>query len=184
METEKPQRKYGSLLQRIGAYVIDHFLAQIVGLLLVGVILRLLLAAGLYGIVGLVFPRIGPPPVDVNALWASYSFFEQLRVLVILIAVPRWAYMTVFHGSRWHATPGKMLFGLKLINVNGSAPGHGTSALRSLCRGLLFAFTFGLSGIVNLFLIAGTSKRQALHDLIVHTEVVRRAPAEMGLASR
>jgi len=158
----------------VGAYVIDHFLATIVGMVAVGVIVRVLMVSGLHEVVAMLFlPRVGPPPVDVTALWASYSFVEQLRVLVVLIAIPRWAYMTVFHGCRWHATPGKMLVGLKLINVDGTAPGYGTSALRSLCRGLLYTCTLGLSGIVNLFLIAKAPKRQALHDLIVHTEVIR-----------
>jgi uncharacterized RDD family membrane protein YckC len=173
LENREPHLERANVGQRVGAYIIDHFLAQIVGTLILALIMRVLMTSGLYGVVALVFPRVGPPPVDVNALWASYSFFEQLRVLAFLIAVPRWTYMTVFQGSRWHATPGKMLLGLKLNNVSGSAPGYGTSALRSLCRGLLYVCTLGLSGVVNIFLIAKTPKRQALHDLIVHTEVVR-----------
>jgi uncharacterized RDD family membrane protein YckC len=165
---------HGSLLLRVLAYVVDHFVASFAGLLVMGVLLRGLISAGLYGTASLIFPNLGPGPVDTVTLWASYSFLDKLRVMTALIALPRWVYMTAFQGSPLQATPGKMLLGLKVVNALGLPVGYKTAALRSLVRGLLFVLTFGLSGIVNLVLIQVRPKRQAIHDLVVGSEVVRR----------
>src|SRR5688572_18761423 len=165
----------GSVSQRVAAYIIDHFLAGILGPLSMILVLRVFMDLGLYAVVGLVFPGTEQgPPFNVPDLWAnSYSLLVQLRVLAVFLLLPRWAYMTLFHGSRWQATPGKMLLGLKVVNRQGSPPGYFTAALRSLIRGVLFTVTVGLSGLVNLYLLSRAPKRQTLHDLIAGTEVVR-----------
>jgi uncharacterized RDD family membrane protein YckC len=173
----KTETPLGSLWERIGAYVIDHILVTILGLLVMGIVVRGSMLLGLYGIASLVFPHLEPGPVDATALWESSSDFERFRVIVTLAVLPRWIYMTVFHGQ-WQATPGKMLLGLRVVNTQGIPIGYKTAALRSFLRGLLYACTIGLSGIVNVILIGATRRRRAIHDLIVGTEVVRgRKPA-------
>ena len=84
--------------------------------------------------------------------------------LVVLIAL---CYFTLFVGMRGQ-TPGKMLFGLKVIRVSGEEVGIGRALLRWVgqCLGLL-PFCLG-------FLMAAFSRRkQALHDKIAGTYVVR-----------
>jgi uncharacterized RDD family membrane protein YckC len=169
----QPLLKYGSQLQRVTAYLIDHILASFVGPLTIGLLCRGLLALGLYSIAALILPGIGADSVNLRAQWESFSFLDKLRVMIVLVALPRWMYMTLFHGSRWHATPGKMILGLRVVDSSGQPIGYKTSALRSLVRGLLFIFSFGLSGLVNVFLIDRSLKKKAIHDRIVGSEVVR-----------
>jgi uncharacterized RDD family membrane protein YckC len=165
--------KYGSLLQRMGAYLIDHVLAFVATFLTVNLIIRGSLALGLYPIAGLILPGVGPGPLDVETLWESYSVLDRLRVMLVIVVLPRWTYMTVFQGSRWQATPGKMLLGLKIIGSDDLPIGYLNSALRSFIRGVFYVCTLGLSGLVNLYLIDRTAKRQAIHDLIVGSQVIR-----------
>ena len=162
----------GDLLERAVAYFIDHFLVGIVGPMTMAIVIRALMSAGLYGIVSLAIPHVEALPMDVILLWRSYSWFERMRVIAAIAMLPRWVYMTLFIGSRWHATPGKMLFRLKVVRTNGQPIGYMTAALRSFSRGLLFAVSLGLSGFVNLILIWRRQKRQALHDLIADSEVI------------
>jgi uncharacterized RDD family membrane protein YckC len=109
-----------------------------------------------------------------RALWATYSVLDKLSFMVTAVAFPRWIYMTLFHASPLQATPGKMWVGLKVVDANGSRIGYGAAALRSLFRGLLFVCTLGLSEVINVFFIAKRKRRQALHDLIVGSEVVHK----------
>jgi uncharacterized RDD family membrane protein YckC len=170
--------KYGTLLQRMCAYFIDHILAFVATLLTVNLIFRGSLALGLYPIAGLILPGVGPGPLDVEALWESYSVLGRLRVMLVIVVLPRWTYMTVFHGSRWQATPGKVLLGLKIADSNGLPIGYLNSALRSFIRGVLYVCTLGLSGLVNLYLIDRSPKGRAIHDRIVGSEVIR---ASLGI---
>jgi uncharacterized RDD family membrane protein YckC len=71
---------------------------------------------------------------------------------------------SAFYVSSWQATPGKRCFSLKVINYSGERISVGTALLRAF---LVFALPIGI------FLIPFTRRKQALHDLIVHTLVVK-----------
>jgi uncharacterized RDD family membrane protein YckC len=81
-------------------------------------------------------------------------------------------YFTIFVGSCGQ-TPGKMLFRLKIIRVDGQEMTYGRALLRSLCW-MLSLLLFGL----GFLMIAFTRQKHALHDMLAGTFVIRlsRAP--------
>lgn len=86
-------------------------------------------------------------------------------LIVALIAL---CYFTLFVGLHGQ-TPGKMLLGLKIIRTTGEEVGYGRALVRWIgqCLGLL---PLG----VGFLMVAFSRRKQALHDKIAGTYVVRR----------
>jgi uncharacterized RDD family membrane protein YckC len=81
-------------------------------------------------------------------------------------------YFTFFVGSCGQS-PGKMLFRLKVVRVDGQEMTYGRALVRSLCW-ILSLLPFGL----GFLMIAWTRHKRALHDMLAGTSVIRlqRAP--------
>lgn len=82
----------------------------------------------------------------------------------------RTVYSAAFHALAG-ATPGKLAFHLKLVALDGAAPGVG----RVLIRALLETVTLATLGIGFGIMMLGGDGR-ALHDLLAGTRVVRKKP--------
>ncbi len=83
----------------------------------------------------------------------------------------RCLYDAAMESSSWQATVGKRLLGLRVIDLEGQRIRFGRALLRHTGKGLS-AFTLGIG-----FAMAGwTRRKQALHDFIVKTRVVVKAP--------
>jgi uncharacterized RDD family membrane protein YckC len=94
-------------------------------------------------------------------------------VLFVLLFALEWLYPVSFELSRWGATPGKRLFGLKVIMENGLPVTPAASLTRNLLRVadfLPFLYGFGLL----CMLLRPDFKR--LGDLAAATLVVHRPP--------
>ncbi|SFC03172.1 Uncharacterized membrane protein YckC, RDD family [Bacillus sp. OV322] len=85
--------------------------------------------------------------------------------LITLIAVT--LYFSFMHSSKWQATLGKKLIGLKVTDLEGKR----ISFWRAFGR----FFAMYLSGIfyIGYIMAAFTEKKQSLHDLIAGTVVVK-----------
>lgn len=96
-------------------------------------------------------------------LFLGISLFCSLGALII-----SWLYYAVFHSSKWQGTLGYKLLGLKVIDLNGQR----ISFWRA--TGRFFAKSF-LSGIllIGYIIAAFTDKKQALHDMIARTIVIK-----------
>jgi uncharacterized RDD family membrane protein YckC len=75
-------------------------------------------------------------------------------------------------------TPGKAALGIRAVREDGQPWTFGTALLREgAVKGLLWtvvgAFTFGLASIVNILWPLWDDKKQALHDKIVSSYVVK-----------
>jgi uncharacterized RDD family membrane protein YckC len=75
-------------------------------------------------------------------------------------------YFTYFIGI-CGKTPGKMVFGLKVIRENGEAPGFGTAFLRWIGY-----FLSSLPLNLGFIWIAFDSKKQGFHDKLAGTVVI------------
>lgn len=84
-------------------------------------------------------------------------------------AIISWLYFTIFESSQWQATPGKKVLGLKVVDPNGHAIGFGRANGRYWAKILS-----GITLLVGYFMAGFTEKKQALHDLIAETYVVKR----------
>lgn len=82
------------------------------------------------------------------------------------------AYFTIFVGSCGQ-TPGKMLFRLKVVRIDGQEMTYGRALIRSLCW-MLSLLLFG----IGFLTIACTGHKRSLHDMLAGTAVIRfqRAP--------
>ena len=77
-------------------------------------------------------------------------------------------YFAIFEASAWQATPGKRIFRLSVTDTRGRRLSFGRALLRNLARQLSGIFFIGY------VMIGFTAKKQALHDLLASTLVLRR----------
>lgn len=78
-------------------------------------------------------------------------------------------YVALFHSSAKQATPGKMLFGIKVTDLDGERIG----LLRATAR-YFAAWLSMLILLLGFVMAAFTTRKQALHDIVAGTLVVRR----------
>lgn len=76
-------------------------------------------------------------------------------------------YHGIFEGTSGGATPGKKLYRLKVVRMDGSAVGIPKSFLR-----ILLKFVSAAIALIGFSMIGFHPKRQGLHDLIVGTIVL------------
>ena len=84
------------------------------------------------------------------------------------MAIPQALWVTYFamcHSSPWQATLGKRFLGLNVVDDNGGRITH----QRAIGRYAGFALTLGLGALAVLF----TKRKQAVHDLLAHTLVIK-----------
>ncbi|HEY6003864.1 MAG TPA: RDD family protein [Anaeromyxobacter sp.] len=143
---------YAGFWLRLVAYVIDAFVLGLVSGF-----------AGSFvgGILGGVVSASGAPPESVAA---AGGLGGGLVAFVL-----GWLYFAVLESSGKQATLGKMAVGLAVTDGEGRPIGFGRATGRYFAK-LLSAFP-----ILIGFLLAGfTSRKQALHDMVAGTLVVRR----------
>jgi len=88
-------------------------------------------------------------------------------------------WFTAFEGSRWQATPGKQLLGLRVVDDDGLRPGPVRAGLRT-AAGLLSWLSLNIGHLMA----ARGPRYQALHDRIAGTHVVRLTDAPMPTPAR
>jgi uncharacterized RDD family membrane protein YckC len=86
-------------------------------------------------------------------------------VLGVLI---QWLWFTIPESSKWQATIGKKMVGLKVTDENGERIGFGKANWRYWSKILS-----GLILFVGFVMVAFTEKKQGLHDKIAGTLVVK-----------
>jgi uncharacterized RDD family membrane protein YckC len=159
---------YGGFWERVGAYLIDGMILGIP----FGIVMVILVF--MFGGFGVMMRRIAtqpqqpPDPQAAMALIAPMFmlFFIWMAVFMIL----QWLYFAGMESSPRQATFGKSIMSLQVTNTDGQrlSFGHAT--------GRFFAKI--VSGMVPLaigFIMAAfTARKQALHDLIAGTLVLRK----------
>ena len=95
------------------------------------------------------------------------AFLDKLELMFALIIVPN-----LFFVTRYGATPGKMVFGLRIINGDGSIPNLGKTIKREIIgksiSGVFFSFGY--------YWAAFDKEKQAIHDKIAGTHVIFTKP--------
>lgn len=143
---EPGELRYAGFWRRAGAALIDFLLLYVVfGTILAG-------AAGI---------SRGAGGREAMILAAS--------VATVVSAVGSWLYFAILESSASQATLGKRAFGIKVGNDRGKRVSFGKASGRYWSK-CVSALTLGIGFILAAF----TGKRQALHDLISGTVVVRR----------
>lgn len=136
--------------RRCAAMIIDGILLGIASMVVQG-----LVGVGMLGSIG--------ADGGINA----GAMFMAMALPFVVLFVGQWLYFALFESSAAQATPGKMAFGIKVVDENAQRIGFGRASGRYF--GKLVS-----SLILNIgYLMAGlTGRKQALHDLMAGTFVV------------
>lgn len=100
---------------------------------------------------------LGSAFVVITGLWPT-------GLLSILIAA---GYFIIFEGGDWHATPGKKLMNIIVVDRYGHGVDYKTASIRYLGR-WLSGIIMGIGFVIALF----NNERQCLHDKLADTYVV------------
>lgn len=146
--------RYGGFWRRVVAFIVD-------GLIVGGVMLPFGMGLGLAQLNAIMSDELTAEAL--YALIATSMFVWFIRVIV------SWLYGAGFESSKFQATPGKMLLGLKVTDLEGRR----VTFLRATGRAV-GKWLSGLILCIGYILVAFTDRKQGLHDLIAGT-LVRRA---------
>lgn len=147
LSTNSRDMDYAGFWVRAVAAVIDVFSLWVAELAVVAAIWAI-------GLLPLDEPKVGEGLGAVMLVW----FF----------VFPAWPYFTICESSKAQATAGKRLLGLRVTDVDGDRIGFGRANKRYWYKLLSYAILF-----MGFVMIAYSSRKQGLHDLIAETLVVR-----------
>src|SRR5439155_12619409 len=88
---------------------------------------------------------------------------------LILMGVVWVAYQALLESSTLQATVGKLLFGIVVTDTNGQRIGLPVAAVRAMSKALS-----GVLLMIGYIMALFTARRQALHDLIAGTLVLKK----------
>lgn len=161
-------KEYGGFWIRFAAYLIDSI---IIGLPL-GIITFIIFMI-FFGTSGAFEMLIADPYAaelsDEEAFLFLGSYLGALGLSILINIVCAVAYFAGLHSSKWQATVGKRLLGLKVTDMKGSR----ISFWRALGRYLAMSFLSGIL-LIGYIIAAFTEKKQSLHDLIAGTIVIKK----------
>ena len=150
MQVLSVNNNYSSGMRRLAAFFIDH--------LVVGAILSALA----WPVLGWQFGFD-----DFNFQWHNWDFsfmsHNFLKETFIII------YYALMESSKYQATLGKIVMGIKVVNKNNQPLDFSKALLRNLSK-LLSAFILGIGYIMIIF----DDRKQGLHDKIADTFVVKQ----------
>jgi uncharacterized RDD family membrane protein YckC len=132
-----------------------------------------LLAAIIDGIItGAIGWIIATPFVGVGAMYGTKHLGARLgaNLITTIVAI---VYYALQHG-KWGQTLGKRALGIRVVLADGGGPiAYGAAFGRVVFTYAISLVTCGIGGIVDAAWILGDQRRQALHDKVVRTVVVR-----------
>jgi uncharacterized RDD family membrane protein YckC len=85
-----------------------------------------------------------------------------------IVTVAQWLYFALMESSSKQATLGKMAIGIRVTDLNGNRIGFGKATGRYFAK-ILSALILGIGFLMAAF----TEKKQALHDMLAGTLVVK-----------
>jgi uncharacterized RDD family membrane protein YckC len=152
-----PAAAYAGFWLRFVAWIIDRIVLQIASSIL---LLPFGASLGLRQ-----FLRNHPP----SSPEELFPLFTSMGRIFLLTTVLTWLYYALLESSVWQATLGKKALGLEVTDLAGSRIQFGRATGRYFARWLSL-MTIGIGYIMAGF----TEKKQALHDILAGTLVIRK----------
>jgi uncharacterized RDD family membrane protein YckC len=150
-----PGWEYASYGSRVGAYLLDAAFSMLCVLPAVFILIPLTALAS---------TGTGDPPGWLLAVW--------IPVMIVSYVVALWGtvWLTGTRGQSW----GKKLVGIHVLRADGLVPiGGGMGIVRYLAIAVVSQLTCGIAGLLDVLWPLWDDRRQALHDKIVSSVVVR-----------
>ena len=159
-----PVVAYAGFWLRVVAYLLDGFILGVpVAIIIVIVILSSGFSSFLHN-----FPNPPEPPDPGEGFGIALAI--GIGIFVLLAIVGSWLYYACFESSSWQATPGKKVLNLAVTDLTGSRITFGRATGRFFAKLISRMIPLGIG-----FILAGiTERKQALHDMIASTLVLRR----------
>ena len=146
---------YASFLSRLVAFIIDYLLISF----LMSFWLVMVLPAGFFA--------EGPGVFEYDETYIRDLTEAAGPWLYVFLIV--WAlYNAIMHASKWQATLGKRFMGIIVTDMEGERPGFRKALIRSMIK-IVSVLIF----IFILVIAAFTARRQALHDMVGGTIVLK-----------
>ena len=159
--------RYGGFWLRFVAYLLDD--------LILGIPLAVIMIVLFLGLGGVAWVHAHIPanidPEEMNAHFMDiFGALMGFYALMILAAVAiSWLYYALMESSERQATLGKAVLSLKVTDMNGNRISFGRATGRYFAKIVSGLIPFGIGYILAGF----TEKKQALHDFIAATLVIR-----------
>jgi uncharacterized RDD family membrane protein YckC len=133
--------------------------------------------------------RVGAAVIDTITLFVPWCWTFFISIAVMAFAIPRYRfngdtlklialfaasfiapllYFTLLEYSKWQATIGKLIFRLRVTDVQGRRLSFGRALLRNLAK-WVSTLTLGIGYVICGF----TPKKRALHDFLAGSVVLR-----------
>ncbi|MED1741590.1 RDD family protein [Bacillus swezeyi] len=97
------------------------------------------------------------------------GFLKVMGILASISFIVYFLYFTLMESSKWQATLGKKIMGIQVVEAEGERLSFGRAAGRFLARSFLSPIL-----LIGYILAFFTEKRQALHDLLAGTIVIKK----------
>lgn len=143
-----------------------RFVALIIDLLIIGVVSSFVIIPVL-GAVGVMGSSMGDLS-DMDESFMAGMIAALSGTMAIVNLVVNWLYFSLLESSSWQATLGKRAVGIKVTNENGQRVSFITATIRYIGK-----VVSGAILLIGYIMAAFTAKKQALHDLIASTYVVK-----------
>lgn len=92
-----------------------------------------------------------------------------ISLTAVFSTITEWLYYAFSESSKWQASPGKFILGLKVVDVRFQKISFARASGRYFAK-LLSTFCLGIGYLMPLF----TQKKQALHDLVTNCAIVKK----------
>jgi len=156
--------EYGGFWIRLVAYFIDGIIVTVLFFILIFILSAI-------GIIDFAWmaefdaaEQAGAEP-DPAAVMAMMQQIGSIYLVGIVLA---WLYEALLTSSAMQATPGKMVFGLRVTTLDGQQIGFGRATGRFFGK-----IVSGIIANIGYLMIAFTERKQGLHDMMASTLVVR-----------
>ena len=149
---------------RYGGFWI-RFVALVIDALLLGVV-QMLVIAPILGLFGLGTMTQMDPEAGAAAFSAMMGAMGLVQVFSLVIG---FLYFVMMESSKYQGTFGKVALGLKVVDQDGMPLSFGKAALRYVGK-MVSGIILGIGYLIAAF----NPRKQALHDMIASTFVIKK----------
>jgi len=154
---------YAGFWMRFLAWIIDYIIIYVAQAFIVVPVL---------GVVGFNFANkiaSGQDMAEGDAIAMVMTAVAAASAVALLVIVLQILYYSLMEASKYQGTVGKIALGLIVTDANGAKLDFTKALVRNLCK-IISGIILGIGYIMAGF----TDKKQALHDMIASTLVVKK----------
>jgi uncharacterized RDD family membrane protein YckC len=165
--SETPHAWEGAQLKRedTGYYEYAGFLVRLIASIIDGLVIGVIMMALAMAVtIPMIF--LLSATSDPNAASGAFTCVSCMADVAVLVVV--WLYYAGFESSGFMGTPGKILLGIKVSDMDGSRISFGKATIRFIFKTVLNMFFY----VGSLYILI-SDKKQGLYDVIANTVVIR-----------